>query len=261
MQGGLHDAGASDFGAYELRRGFMVWDKAIAPYTGQAEVNFLFNPTTITSSYSMDASDVASSLLYRVPGDTANAAFAMNQSVSVALYYDRTFELWGSYSVATGQPVNNQSPAGYLASSYDPMDPSVYGVNVDILAFKQMTGQLLSQYSPFAAAASGAVNPKSNTGYLPGISQQGVCTMIPTWLYLGPDTGLVYYGYVSDFTVTVTDWTQFMIPRRAVLNFDFALMMPPSNEPSGPKFTDWMLQAEIAQDVGGPQSPKGKGGR
>jgi hypothetical protein len=262
MQGGLHNTGASDFGAYELHRGLMVWDKAVAPYTGQAEVNFLFNPTTITTSYSMDATDVSASLLYRAPGDTAQAAFAMNQSVSVALYFDRTFELWGGYDPLSGLPRNQQGPAGYLIPTYDVTDPSVYGVNVDILAFKQLTGQLLAQYSAFSTAAAGSANPASNTGYVPGISQQGVGTMRPTWLYLGPDTGLVYYGYVSDFTVTVTDWTQFMIPKRCVINFNFALMMPPGNEPKGPKFTDWMLLSEIKQDLSpGSQSPSGKAGR
>lgn len=249
MQGGVNDAAHMDFGSQELRRGVMVWDKP-APYASQPEVNFLFNPTTVTSSYSMDASDVASSLMFRTAGDTAQAAFAMNQSVSISLYFDRTFELWGSYP--SGQP---------SAQTTNIMDPSVYGINVDILAFKQLTGQLLQQYS--INANTGGASPSAG-GYVPGISQQGVMTMVPTWLLLdgGTQWGLSYYGYISGFNVTVTHFTQFMVPMRGIIDMDFALMMPPASEPDGPTFVDWMYFSELAQDNPAvPSSTAGKAGR
>jgi hypothetical protein len=93
-------------------------------------------------------------------------------------------------------------------------------------------------------------------------------TMVPTWMFLDGDTGygLSYYGYISDFTVTITHFTQYMVPMRCVIDFDFALMMPPANEPTGPKFTDWMYLSELTQDggtlLGGiPASTSGKAGR
>lgn len=278
MQGGVTTGQGGDFGSKELLRGALVWDQA-APYESQPEVNFLFNPTTVTASYDMDATDVAASLMFRSPGDTAQAAYATNQSVSISLYFDRTFELWGSYNPATGLPyatpmtpldkgATSPNPAtgkNTTTPSYNVMDPSVFGVNVDILAFKQLTGQLMSSYTAGGAYNSGTGTNPSLSGYSPGLSQQGVFTMVPTWLYLGPNTGLIYYGYVSDFTVTVTHLTQWMVPIRCVIDLDFALMMPPQNEPNGPSWTDWMLLDEIAQDNGGsaltPASTSGKAGR
>lgn len=267
MQGGVGSTAKSDFGGMEILRGVMVWDRTFAPYTSKAEVNFLFNPTEITTSYDMDAEDVASTLMFRSPVDSAQAAFAMNQSVNFSLYFDRTFELWGAYNEQTGLP---NAPTKATASSgnttafgYDVTDPTVYGVNVDILAFKQFTGQLLNQYSINGNVNTGNPNPSAG-GYMPGISQQGVFTMIPSWVFFGPDTGVVYYGYISDFTVTITHWTKYMIPMRAIIDVDFALMMPPASEPDGPSFTDWMVLTELNQDaaaLSGNQSASGKAGR
>lgn len=249
------------FSDIELVRGVLVWDQA-TPYQSQPEVNFLFNPTTVTVAYNMDAMDVASTLMFRSPQDTAQAAFAMNQSVSISLYFDRTFELWGSYNPETGVPRHQPKPvrAGKTTYyEYNVMDPTVFGVDVDILAFKQVTGQLLQQYS--LNGTLGGPIPNAG-GYTPGLSQQGVMTMIPTWMFLGPtETGMSFYGYISDFTVTVTHFTQYMVPMRCVIDLDFALMMPPANEPQGPSFTDWMLLAEINQDSIPARSAAGKAGR
>lgn len=247
MQGGVPGAEQQDFGPAELQRGLIVWDKAPSGYSAKATVDFLFNPTTVSASYDIDASDVSSSLLYRTPGDTAQPVFAMNQSVSLSLYYDRTFELWGSYD-SSGNPRakptgTTGSTGGGIGSTYDLMDASVYGVEVDILAFKQITGQMAGA----TATAAGA-----GPGYSPGISQQGVMTIIPSWMFIGSSAGgggLSYYGYVSSVSVTVTHFTQWMIPQRCIIDVSFALLVPPTNEPGGPSFTDWMKLAELQQDV------------
>lgn len=250
MQGGVPGTAQQDFGGgpTELYRGMIVWDKA-TPYSSVPEMDFLFNPTTVTASYDMDATDVSTSVLFRAPGDTAAATYAMNQSVSLSLYFDRTFELWGSYD-SSGTPLakptgtTGANGKGGITSLYDLMDATVYGVDVDILAMKQITGQLATQYG---AAPSG----QSTKGYVPGISEQGVMTMTPAWMFIGPiDTGLSYYGYVSDFTVTVTHFTQWMVPQRCIIDLDFALLIPPASEPGGPSFTDWMTLAEVQQDTG-----------
>lgn len=249
MQGGVPSAAQQDFGGgpTELQRGLIVWDKK-GSYSSPPVFNFLFNPTTVTASYDMDASDVASSLLYRTPGDTAAAVYAMNQSVSLSLYFDRTFELWGSYD-ATGTPRSKPTTtitptsktSANVSQTYDLMDATVYGVEVDIMAMKQITGQLEQ-----ATGKSGVP-----TSFSPGISEQGVMTMVPSWMFIGPADGtggLSYYGYVSDFSVTVTHFTQWMIPQRCIINLDFALLVPPATEPQGPSFTDWMKLAELQQD-------------
>jgi hypothetical protein len=268
MQGGVPDDNGTEL--TQLFRGWMVWDQA-SPYSSPPEVSFLFNPTTVTTSYDMDASDVASTLLFNTGQNTAQAAFAMNQSVNLSLYFDRTFELWGSYmpggsgytaGIPRAKPTS-LNPGANTPNSYNVMDPTVYGVGVDILAFKQLTGQLLQQYTIVGAnLGSNAAQTPSGSGYVPGLSQQGVFTMIPTWLFIGSDSGgsMAYYGYVSDFTVTITHFTQYMVPMRCIVDLDFALMMPPSNEPNGPTWSDWMVTQEIQSDVA-TQSKNSKAGR
>jgi len=246
-----------------LTRGMMIWDKAYPPYTHQAEMHFLFNPTTVTATYSVDSGDASTSLMYRSPTDTAQAAFAMNQTVSFSLYYDRTFELWGSYG-ASGVPnpqtvgpngkMQDTSSANPNINGMNPMDPTVYGVNVDIMAMKQITGMFLNQLSAPSGAATGA--PTSNAS--PGLSQQGVMCMLPTWVYFGAKTGLVYYGYISSFTVTVTHWTQFMIPMRAVIDVGFNLLVPSADQKDGPTFTDWNTLAQLAIGTSAADSANGQ---
>jgi hypothetical protein len=209
-----------------LTRGFMVW---AAPITSKgygntrASVNFLYNPTTITASYSLDASDVSSSLMYRQPGDVAQPVFAMNQLISFSLLFDRTFELWGSYSGANNTPVNSSSNGSAQIN-----DPSVVGVDADVLALKQLTGMLITAQEN---SQTGVTNPTGAAATVAPISgSQGVELLIPTWLFFGAlDSNLNYYGYVTDFTVTYTHFTQYMVPMRCEVDVDFALLMPPVN--------------------------------
>jgi hypothetical protein len=210
-----------------LTRGFMSW---AAPITSngygatRAALNFLFNPTTITASYNMDASDVSAALLYRQPGDTTSAIFAMNQMISFSLLFDRTFELWGSYD-------GNSSPKNNSSSSPAVSNPSITGVNADVMALMQLTGMMLTaQQNAQSSASGGGANPGGAPANVAPISgTQGVMTLIPTWLFLGALTGgLNYYGYVSDWTVTYTHFTQYMVPMRCAVNIDFALLVPPS---------------------------------
>lgn len=265
MGAGSATAGTTG-GAYNggLTRGMMVWDKAYSPYKDKAQVHFLFNPTTVTASYSIDATDISASLVYRSPADTAMPAFAMNQSISFSLYYDRTFELWGAYSAA-GAPNAKQisTTSGKTTTfNYNLVDPTVYGVNVDILAMKQITGQFFTSYQVNAANA-GSASPQTTNN--PGVTQQGVMSILPTWVYFGAATGMVYYGYVSDFTVTVTHWTQYMVPMRCVIDVDFALLLPPVSEPNGPSFTNWSVFEQLASGTAAaattPASNAGKAGR
>jgi len=122
------------------------------------------------------------------------------------------------------------------------MDPTVYGVNVDILAMKQLTGQFLTSLAPSGSGAAGApANPNAN----PGLSQQGVMCMIPTWVYFGAQTGLVYYGFISGFNVTVTHWTQFMIPMRAVIDVSFSLLIPSAAQALGPGFANFSVLSQL----------------
>jgi hypothetical protein len=223
----MASAGSGQSGAVNggLTRGFMAWAAPITTngYGGQrASVNFLYNPTTITASYNMDASDVSAALLYRQPGDYTSAIFAMNQMVSFSLLFDRTFELWGAYN-------SNATPKGNNAASAAVANPSITGVNADVMAMMQLTGMMLTSQQN---QQSGVTNPDgANKTVAPITGTQGVMTLIPTWLFLGALAGgLNYYGYVSDWSVTYTHFSQYMVPMRCAVNVDFALLVPPGTD-------------------------------
>src|SRR5581483_7972601 len=62
----------------------------------------------------------------------------------------------------------------------------------------------------------------------PIASTQGPMMLIPIWLFFGNVTGgLSYYGYVSDWSVTYTHFSQYMVPMRCAVDIDFTLLMPP----------------------------------
>jgi hypothetical protein len=201
-----------------LTRGYMTWHQPPPGYsksqTGQ--IRFLYNPSTIGTSYSlMTDSNGLAALMTRNAGDRANPLLQIQQSTSFALLYDRTFELWGSYN-ADGTPANDGGVN----------DPHTEGVGVDILAMKQFTGMLVD-------APSGKGNANSGT---PPV-QQGPMLLVEAWVYFGSPNGIYYYGYVTDWQVQVTHWTQYMVPMRCVINVDFMLLPPPKK--TTPDDTKW----------------------
>ena len=231
-------------GQGKVRQGYMIWDKAtnVPGYTKKAVVNFLYNPTTIDLQYALDTANVSGGLTFRQAGDDAAAVVNMASTLSFSLLFDRSFELWGSYnpdgSPKTATPGN---PANMN-------DPAQGGVNVDIMAFKQITGQLADQ-------PSGAGNSGTKTGQNYNI--QGPMSMCPTWVYLGPpSSGMFYYGYISSWSVSITHWSQAMVPMRCAITVSFQLMPPPWDEPLAGENPGqfWSLQA-LAPDVPAATAP------
>lgn len=221
-----------------LTRGYMTWHKPPPGYpkNTQGQIRFLYNPSTVSTSYSLmtDGSSLAA-LMTRNAGDRANPLLPINQSTTFALLYDRTFELWGSYNT-DGTP----------ASDGGVNDPHTEGVGVDILAMKQFTGMLVD-------APSGKGN--ANKGSPP--IQQGPMLLVESWVYFGSPTGLYYYGYITDWQVQVTHWTQYMVPMRCVINIDFQLLPPP--KATTPDDTKWWKLNPLPQPGTHPVATLGVG--
>jgi len=197
----------------KLQRGFMQWKSPIAGYSQNAKVSFLFNPSTVTAAYTMatgysDPADAQATLMFRDAADPGIPRFPLSQSISFALLYDRTYELWGGYNT-DGTPVAGGSTA-------EINNPHVNGVNVDILAMKQFTGMLSS-------LPAGVGNSKNFAEH-----QQGPMLFVPCWFYLGLADGLDYYGFITDWQVQITHWTQYMVPMRCVINVDMTLLPSPT---------------------------------
>ncbi len=132
-----------------LQRGFMTWALKIPGWGGAGgaapTVHFLYNPTTVTASFSTDVSDITVDQLYTSPAAAGLPTMGMNQVVSFSLLFDRTFDLWGSYGVG-GTP---NAPASGLQGSND---PTVVGVDADVLAMKQISGMFMSSASTRGSA-------------------------------------------------------------------------------------------------------------
>lgn len=246
--------GASNFGT--IFRGYMEWDTALTGYSGLAKVNFQFNPSTLAAAYNLDLNNpTISDFLFSNPADSAVPWTPMDQSISFALLYDRTYDLWGSYGF-DGQPAG-QSPDWHAAASIN--DPAMAGVGVDILAMQQFTGMI--------ATAEGAVGkgnaPAQANGQTDIYKPQGVMIPWPAWVYFGPNPmALYYYGFISDWSVQVTHWTQFMVPMRCVINVDFTLLpttATASNTPAGPGLQNWWNANPLVSSVG-PGNLPGPGG-
>ena len=213
-----------------LTRGYMAWHEVPPGYnkrTQQGQVRFLYNPSTVSTSYSLmtDKSGLAA-MEFRTVSDRANPLIPINQSTSFDLLYDRTFELWGSYK-NDGTPVNDGGVN----------DPRTEGVGVDILAMKQFTGMLT--YAP-----SGKGNANNST---PPV-QQGPMLLVQSWVYFGSPNGIYYFGYVTDWTVQVTHWTQYMVPMRCVISVNFALL--PAPKKTSPTDTKWWMLNEFPKRPG-----------
>lgn len=232
-----------------IQRGFMIWDAkggnlgyTGGPYgDGRDKINFLFNPSTINSSFYVANASLQAAMLYPVPGSTGTLLAPLQQTVNFELYFDRTYEL----NYGTG-------PGGYGTGQAN--DPGVIGCQADVIQFMQFTGMLtnvaasqsgvnaLTGASSTTAALSGTTYTSSQLNS--ALGNGGIMIMVPCWLYFSnlmqgsaasntkaQDGGvnafgsqLSYYGYIDSWSVQYTHWTQQMVPIRCVINVEFTML-------------------------------------
>lgn len=217
----------------QIQRGYMIQDKSLPGYksnrSGRFAFNYLYNPSTVEAMYSVQSQGAALSYLFPNAGDIGDLAVPLQQSVSWTVMFDRTYELnLGSYT-PDGRLVkghtNIPAPNGISA------DPTVYGVWADVVQLQFFTGMMLQG----GAAANG-------TGIIENISggkganfkaNQGFMMMVPCWAFFGGQTNINYYGYISEWDVTYTHFTQFMVPMRCVIDITFSMLPPPAAKGTG----------------------------
>ena len=141
----------------QLQRGFMVWDTSqgnVAGYSSPSQVNFLYNPSSVSADYSMSNGGVAQAALFPTAFNAIDLRVPLNQTVEWSLLFDRTYELWGQYNAegtantatATGTGTQNTNPA-------------VVGVLADIMAMQQFTGMFVA----YSTGNTGTTQPTSVT--------------------------------------------------------------------------------------------------
>lgn len=174
-------------------------------YAGQTQykINFLYNPSTINESRSLDVNNPVLPSYQRNPTDPTQFATGLNTQVSFDLLFDRTFELWDS--------------------SYTDTQAGIYGVGVDTNAFYNLLGiNQINVNAPVTVqngGTFGAVNTYSQV-------VQGPMVAVPCDLYFGYNStgALRYFGYINSLQVTHTHFTQKMVPQRCAISVGFTVM-------------------------------------
>lgn len=199
-------------GTTPLTRGYMVWDKSVGFPTGYkkaATVRFLYNPSTISTTYVMQDSAAQAALNFPNAHDTASLAIPLQQQCEFSILFDRTYELIGTNSSSLVTDVQK------------------LGCDVDVRAVRQFTGMYAGNYT-----TSGLTN-KYATG-VAGQLTQGIMQMVPAYLYFStPNAGIMYYGYVDSWDVTYTHFTEKMIPMRCEVDMSFTFLPPPQSQTGG----------------------------
>ena len=214
-------------GATQLQRGFIMWDpNLMAHQGGTAYINFLYNPSTVSASYSISNSTATAALIFPTTQGGPAAApvqrVPLQQQIGFTIMFDRTYEMVYGTGGDTVQKL---------------------GCEVDVLMMKQLTGMFLQTYkgnNPYIDPTSGntvggigpgATGPTANVNAFSatGVSQ-GVMQMTFCYVYFGdPKQGLRYYGYIDSWDVSYTHFNNHMIPVRCVVDVSFSLLPPPVN--------------------------------
>jgi len=196
-----------------LQTGYMIWDKPMPGYgSNRAVIRYLYNPSTVSADYAMSDASAQAALNFPNPGDSAQLAIPISQTATWSLMFDRTFEVWQSYE-SSGLPTqgNNSNSAGTL------------GVQADVMAFMQFTGMFYN----------GGNIPKSNQNQNLA-ANAGIMMQWPAWAFFGNNNvsnGLMYYGYINEWSVQYTHWTQFNVPMRCVVNVNWTMLSMPTTQP------------------------------
>jgi hypothetical protein len=194
-------------GGGSLYRGLLIGGAGAikgAKGSTQYRVNFLYNPSTISESRSIDLNSGVLPSYARNPDDPGTYATTLNTTLGFSLLFDRTFELWDK--------------------SYKDSLSGVYGVRVDIEAFYNLLG--INQLS---VQNTSSVVPFTGTGDVPGRATnvvQGPMTFSPVKLIFGNHSkgALSYFGYVSSIDITYTHFTSTMTPARCAVDVGFTVL-------------------------------------
>jgi len=194
-------AGTKNFHRGIMMAGHGAVDASKDPY--QYRVNFLYNPSTIQETRSIDLNAGQLPSYARSTDDPGSYATALNTAVNFSLLFDRTYEMWDK--------------------SYGETLAGTFGVRVDVEAFYNLMGiNYFVDQSEVTGSAPSSINftgPAKTT-------VQGPMQMVPTQLIFGNNSvgALQYFGYVSTFDVTYTHFTQQMVPVRCAINVNFTAL-------------------------------------
>lgn len=208
----------------ELVRGQIRQAEPQPGFSDVARINFLFNPSQLSASYAIIGDDATAILTFPNADDVADLNTPINQTISFSLLFDRTYELYDS--------------------AYVGKDVQKYGVEVDVIAMKQIVGMTTDLQGATPQAAAGG-NTTTSTFVLSG--SKDIMRFVRVFVNVGGPTSLSYYGYIQNWDVTYTHWNQWMVPSRCVINVNM-MLMPSSTSKGEVKGADGTTAAEPTQN-------------
>lgn len=188
--------------------------------------SFLFNPSLVTLQHGIDNnSSLVLPQYRRLSADTGVYVIGLASTLDISVFFDRTYEV--NTAVAPGslyRPLGAMQETKYEASQILVNDdPRVIGVEADIKALYRVVG--MADPIPGQTWANDPVNgttPPPSTVTLTGPMQQ-----VPCYLMLGASLGgsaPSWYGYIDSIGVTLTHFSQGMIPMRAQVDIEMTLL-------------------------------------
>lgn len=229
----------------KLTRGFIITEQPIGG--ARYRCNFLYNPSVINLSHSIDA-NLATDPNSRNPNDvTAGHLLApMQQALTFTLLFDRTYEMW--------------DPSGLYGDAA--VQVPLMGCAYDVLSLYKMTGIA----TPLSYDSSG--NIQTDASSMTSAFQKGMFSgspsgpMIQNPVYAVIGASLSYYGFITELDVQFTHFTQTMVPFRGQVGVTLTLLPTPQGGNRyapivGPRAANYGDPLSQSQKVGN----SGKGGR
>lgn len=191
--------------------------------TGFFTLLFLYNPSEIDVSYSLDVDNGVTPAYLRSSADGGTAIVAAGGTLNFALLFDRTYEV-------------NYGRSGY---AHD------LGVLVDTHVLSGLTGITMPLSLSQQTATGAAVHGAGASASVSASAVVGVMQMLPIWAVfptifggsygqqgttanpstLLPDISLMrYFGYITNWSVSYTHFNQRMVPFRCGINITMQLM-------------------------------------
>lgn len=172
-------------------------------------LNFMYNPSTVQVSHSLDASNALMPSYTRSDYDTGTPLVGSGGALSFSLLFDRTYET--------------------SDSSYGGSIQGELGVGADIQVLYNLVGVNTPQVTWWNA---GEEEKKYENG---ASSVLGTMQMNPVWVRFSQTnasfskavpymTRLVYFGYISAIGISYTHFTQRMVPVRCAVSLSMQLM-------------------------------------
>lgn len=203
-------------------------EQAAAQSGGFFSLFFLYNPTEVDVSYSLNTSEQVTPAYLRSSADSGIPLVMSGGTLGFSLLFDRTYEV-------------NYGSAGNMAHDL--------GVLVDTHALFGMTGITMPLSAAQGGTGTAAAVAKGTGGSVAAVSANavvGVMSMLPVWAVfptiLGanygqigtgvgklrtpmPDISLMqYFGYITSISIAYSHFTQRMIPFRCGVQIQMQLM-------------------------------------